>query len=127
MKLIDRYYVRMDVYKKVAGRTTEKSVFGLGDVVAVETYYKPEKKPVGCVALYEDEESGKRVFGYSICSTQDNFNKKEAREVAEKRACNRLSRSESEWYTLTDEEICKFPREARTEVVKAIYALKGIV
>ena len=129
MKLIERYYVKVDEYRKDGEHEYEDGYSLDRNTVirTVSTRYKIEKKPVGCIALYESEETGKKIFGYSICSELDNFSKKVAREVAEQRACDRLNLPESEWFNLTDEEICKFPREARKDAIEVLYTLKGII
>lgn len=129
MKLIERYYVKVDEYKKESEQEYPDgySLDGKTMIRTISTRYRIEKKPVGCIALYEDEDTGEKIFGYSICSKLDNFSKKVAREVAEQRAYDRLTLPMDVWFNLTDEEICKFPREARKDAIEILYTLKGII
>lgn len=90
-------------------------------ITAFTIAQRPVDQKVGCVAVFADE-AGNLTMSYSICSPEDNFSKREAIEVARRRAAV-LGEDHTR---LTDEDLMNIPKHLRGQAIEICYKLLGI-
>lgn len=116
-------YIKVDTFDMIGSEVVDDACFKGDDgichfLTTVEYEQVHHKEPIGCIGLFEVGSS--YVLGWSLCAKDDKFSYKIARELARKRAEKRVGGSYNNYLVLTDEEIHKFPREVRGDVIVMI-------